>query len=344
MHIASGKYKKAHVQLPTAMPRDLVHRLNTLPFVEAGSERRICVDDAHGSPEQQCPRWIAGYCRGRNLRYTHSCWCSHKERPTERARFRLVEVDPQGAKGTEIRDKFQQSAPFHDGSRPRVVAIHAVQNDVLAQLHEEYRAYLRNKNKEEPSVRELYHGTNNRILDVLFRHGLQPPSDFQASDSCPVSGGKGLCTSLCNNDCKHCVERHRWEKCHMFGLGIYLADLAQKSHRYCSQPEELPGGRRRFRMVLCSVLGRALEVAGHLRAKDAMHDVCNVRALGDELKDMVEPHQCSIPSKHAVEGADLLAVKGLGGACRPGFSVVNSEYIAYHPYQCLPRYQITYEV
>jgi len=344
VHIASGKYKKAHVQLQEAIPKDLVHRLNRLPILEAGTERRICVDDAHGSPEQECPRWIAGFCRGRNLRFTHSCWCKHKDRPTEKAIYRLVEVDLWGAKGTEIMDKFMQSTPFHDGGHPYVVAIHAVQNDTLAKLHEEYRAYLRNKNKEEPSVRELYHGTNNKIVDVLFKHGLQPPSDFQASDRCPVSGGKGLCTSLCNNDCKHCVERHYWDKCHMFGLGIYLADLSQKSHRYCSQPELLPNGRRRFRMVLCSVLGRALEVAGHLKYKEAMHDVCNVRAVGDELKDMLEPHCCSVPSKHAVEGADLLAVKGLGGAVRPGYSVVNSEYIAYHPYQCLPKYQITYEV
>merc|ERR1719321_738298 len=241
-------------------------------------------------------------------------------------------------------EKFMKSAPFHDGSRPTVVELHAVQNDTLAHLHEEYRAYLRNKNKEEPSVRELYHGTNNNILDVLFRHGLQPPSDVQASDACPVSGGKGLCTSLCNNDCEHCVDRHEWDKCHMYGLGIYLADLSQKSHRYCSQPKLLPSGRRRFRMVLCSVLGRALEVAGHLRARDAMHDVPNVRALGDDLDGMIEPHQGRVPGRDAVERADLLAVKGLGCACRPGFSVMNSEYIAYHPYQCLPRYQITYEV
>jgi len=344
VHIASGKYKKAHVQLAGQVPRELVHRLNRLPFVEAGRERLICVDDAHGSPQQQCPRWIAGYCRGRNLRFTHSCWCAHRERPTEKARYKLVAVDLAGAKGTEIVDKFLQSTPFHDGVRPRVVAVHAVQNDTLAHLHEEYRLYLRNKNKEEPSVRELYHGTNNKILEVLYRHGLQPPSDMQASEACPVSGGKGLCTSLCNNDCKHCVERHEWDRCHMFGLGIYLADIAQKSHRYCSQPEVLPKGRRRFRMVLCSVLGRALELAGHLREKDAMHDVCNVRACGDELREMIEPHRCAVPSKRDVEGADMLMIKGLGCECRPGFSVVNSEYIAYHPYQCLPKYQITYEV
>lgn len=95
-------------------------------------------------------------------------------------------------------------------------------------------------------------------------------------------------------------------------------------------------------MVLCTVYGRALEVAGHLKCKDAMHDVCNVRAIGDELGDMVEPHKCSLPGRHEVESADILMVKGLGSEVRQGFSVVNSEYIAFHPFQCMPKYQITY--
>lgn len=343
VHIASGKYKKAHVTLPKAMPRDLVHALNKLPFVEGGQTRTITVDDAHGSPSQACPRWIAGYCRGRNLRFTHSCWCSHKARPTEKAKYKLVNVSLASAKGVEIVDKFMSSSPFHDGSRPAVVKIEAIQNDTLSHLHEEYRAYLRNKNKEEPTIRELWHGTNNNIVKTLCTHGLQPPSDTQASDECPVSGGKGLCTTLCNNDCKYCTKKHNWNRCHMYGLGIYLADLAQKSHRYNSQPEMLPSGKRRFKMLLCSVLGRALEVKGHLRMRDAMHDVVNVRAIADDLKGMIEPHDCCLPCNRQVEGADLLVIAGLGGACRPGMSVVNPEYIAYHPYQCLPRYQITYD-
>jgi len=237
-----------------------------------------------------------------------------------------------------------RTAFFLDESQPHVKAIHRIQNDVLADLHEKYRDYLRRKNKEEPPVRELFHGTNNRILEEVFTHGLQPPSDVKASDDCPVSGRKGLCTSLCNNDCRYCTERHEWDRCHMFGLGIYLADLAKKSHRYCSQPVELPDGSRRFRMVLCSVLGRALELSGHLRDREAMHDVSHVRALIHNLEEMIEPCEGSVPSKHDVEGADLLAVKGLGRACKPGFSVMNTEYIAYHPYQCLPKYVITYEV
>lgn len=41
---------------------------------------------------------------------------------------------------------------------------------------------------------------------------------------------------------------------------------------------------------------------------------------------------------------DILFVKGLGGCCRPGLSVFNSEYISFHPYQCLPLYEIAYRM
>merc|ERR1712241_13492 len=106
----------------------------------------------------------------------------------------------------------------------------------------------------------------------MGQHGLQPPSDTQASESCPVSGGKGLCTTLCDNTCVHCTQKHEWDRCHMFGLGIYLADMAQKSHRYVSQPQ-VHNGNRIYRMIVCSVLGKAYQIDGYLKSKDAMHDV-----------------------------------------------------------------------
>jgi len=46
----------------------------------------------------------------------------------------------------------------------------------------------------------------------------------------------------------------------------------------------------------------------------------------------------------AAEKSDLLFIKGLGNRVRPGYSVVNSEYIAFHPHQCLPMYEIEYEL
>lgn len=350
VQIVRGTFKKAHAILATPMPKDLVHKLNSLPFWEKGHERTICVDDAHGSPEQKCPKFIAKYCRGQNLRYTHPCWCWHFKRETERARYQLDFVDIESAKGNEIASKFIASGSFHDGY-PEVRSIRAINNPLLSRLHDEYRRYLATKHREEPMVRELYHGTNNNIHDIVFQHGLQPPSDCQASDACPVSGGKGLSTTLCPNTCKYCTEKHEWDKCHMFGLGIYLADLAPKSHRYVSHPEVTGSGQKVYRMIVCSVLGRAFKVEGHLKCADAMHDVANVRALTqDEVGKMIEPcraHGRADSSSNAQESAeksDMLFVQGLGTKVRPGFSVMNSEYIAFHPHQCLPKYEIAYTV
>merc|ERR1711967_195257 len=126
------------------------------------------------------------------------------------------------------------------------------------------------------------------------------------------------CTTLCNNDCQHCTEKHEW---------------------------------KRYHMIVCSVLGRAFKVEGHLKCADAMHDVPTVRALStDEVDAMIEP--CKGPHdadgqmtiQTPAEKCDMMFVQGLGGRHRPGFSVVNSEYIAYHPHQCLPKYEITYEL
>merc|ERR1712157_260237 len=234
------------------------------------------------------------------------------------------------------------------------------------------------KHMDEPAEQELYHGTNNNILDVLYTHGLQPPSDTNASDACPVSGGKGLCTTLCDNTCKYCVEKHEWRRCHMYGLGIYLGDMAQKSHRYISQPRTGKSGRPTYRMIVCSVVGKSYQVEGHLRDGQCMHDVVNVRALDEEDLDRTAwgrvvadeldcwrlhtgriakksteglrwnwsaSDECSADNREgSAEKSDLLFVKGLGSQTRVGYSVVNSEYIAFHPHQCLPKYEIEYEI
>jgi len=333
------------------------------------------------------------------LRHTHPCFCSHPPRATERARFTLEPIDLAGAKGVEIQSKFMASAPFHTGY-PRIVRINIIKNDTLSRCHEEYRKYLTTKHMEEPAEQELYHGTHNSILDILYQHGLQPPSDCDASPACPVSGNKGLCTTLCDNRCIHCTKKHEWDRCHMYGLGIYLADMAQKSHRYVKQPKA-----GIYRMIVCSVLGKSYQVEGHLKNKKCMHDVVNSRALDEEeLEQMIEPcaavkakrgvgaritgideygcwnvwgrvvaeeyecwrlctgrvakkateghkwewcatEECSADNREgSAEKSDLLFIKGLGDRVCQGYSVVNSEYIAFHPHQCLPKYEIEYEI
>merc|ERR1712056_10007 len=148
--------------------------------------------------------------------------------------------------------------------------------------------------------KELWHGTNCMALPDLLTHGLQPPADTRPGEDCPRSGGKGLSTSLCNNDCRYCTEKHEWDRCHMYGLGIYLADMAQKSHRYVSRPQR-KAGRDIYRIVICSVLGKAFQVEGHLRQKAAMHDVVNVRALVDDAVDeMIEKCQPCLSAESGV--------------------------------------------
>merc|ERR1712083_893061 len=94
-------------------------------------------------------------------------------------------------------------------------------------------------------------------------------------------------------------------------------------------------------MVVCSVLlGDALQLEGHLKCGDAMHCKHNLRAMGDLPKtvDLVR----DFGGKKPTDQRDILFVKGLGAECRPGFSVFNSEFISFHPCQCMPRYEITY--
>jgi len=397
LQVLCTHYSKAHIFLEEEMPLSVVKQLNRVPLLVGGASTSVCFDDYYGSPAQKCPKTIAGYCRGHNLRFTQPCWCQHEPRKTECAKYSLKPLPLDGAKGDEIVSKFMASAHHFYSGRPHVTAIRAIQNRTLQKCHDDYREYLRNKHGEEPVCQELYHGTNNNILDVLYTHGLQPPSDMEPSDACPVSGRKGLCTSLCTNSCKHCTRKHEWNRCHMYGLGIYLADMAAKSNRYVSQPKD-----GKYRMVVCSVLGKSYQVEGHLRGGSCMHDVFDVRAVTTEdMDEMIETCQpCRAPSaglgamivgsdggkwgkvvsdedscwrlssgrvanKHnegmrwfwsaesevsaeaietAPEKSDLLFIKGLGDRCRPGSSVINSEYIAFHPHQCLPLYEIEYRL
>merc|ERR1712217_566730 len=86
--------------------------------------------------------------------------------------------------------------------------------------------------------------------------------------------------------------KHEWGRCHMYGLGIYLGDISQKSNRYVSQPEN-----GRYKMIVCSVLGKSYEIDGFLKGDRIMHDVVDVRNLTDEdMDEMIEVCQpCRAP-------------------------------------------------
>eukprot|EP00746_Dinoflagellata_sp_MGD_P167123 gnl/MRDRNA2_/MRDRNA2_97498_c0_seq1.p1 gnl/MRDRNA2_/MRDRNA2_97498_c0~~gnl/MRDRNA2_/MRDRNA2_97498_c0_seq1.p1 ORF type:complete len:1053 (-),score=223.29 gnl/MRDRNA2_/MRDRNA2_97498_c0_seq1:239-3397(-) len=331
---------------------------------------RISVDDQQpNNPAcvgQMCPRLTgpSKYCRGWNL-HGHSKWqwgCpfEHPEnlRPTHGATFSLEEVAKGTAKFDEIESDLLRSSPFQsaDGGvgQPQIVRVQRVVNDPLSKIYEERRGFLHDKHGFVVE-KELWHGTNCKALPELLTHGLQPPSDTEPCDACPQSGGKSLCTTLCGTDCRHCsaissgcCKKHRWNKCHMYGLGVYLADLAQKSHRYVRRPTHAtdslqgtagPFGCRRapvYSMIRCRVcLGNPYLIEGNLLKADAMHDMCWCQDPTDMLESNSEEWNVS-------KGHDSYFIRGLTGAQKAGLGVYNNEYVVFHPYQILPLYQVDY--
>jgi len=230
-------------------------------------EFRISVDDQQpNNPRcsgKTCPRLTgpSHFCRGWNIRGHHSwqwgCPFDHPEesRATYGATFSFVPVARGTAKYDELETDLSLTAPFTSSSgasgAPRIIAVQRVVNKKLEGLYEERRGFLRDK-QGFVVEKELWHGTSCKALPELLTHGLQPPSDTKACDECPRSGGKGLCTTLCGTDCQKCQEPHAWGHCHMYGLGVYLADQAQKSHRYVREPDicRMPSVERRWQTIL----------------------------------------------------------------------------------------------
>jgi len=324
---------------------------------------QISVDDQQpANPRcagKVCPRFTgpSRYCRGWNIRGHHAwqwgCPFEHPEesRATHGAQYSLDVVPRGSAKFDEIQSDLTRSAPFFsaDGScgMPRIVGVRRVINARLEALYEERRGFLHDKHGFAVE-KELWHGTSCKALPELLTHGLQPPSDTQPAQACPRSGGRGLCTTLCSSSCAHCVEPHNWDRCHMYGLGVYLADLAQKSHRYVREPSIETSvadaatplrtgtkGQQVFSMLRCRVcLGNPYLIEGNLLNGKAMHDFCWCQDPSDMLESSEE--------WSVARGHDTFFVRGLSGAQKTGLGVFNNEYIVFQPYQVLPLYRVDY--
>jgi len=365
----NGARVGAFVLLQEPLSRSAYEVLRKRPY---RGRFRISVDDQQpGNPRckgKVCPRLTgpSHYCRGWNIRGHHAwhwgCPFEHPDdqRATSGASYSLENLPRESAKVDDIVTELARLVPFYssDGScgHPRIISVQRIFNARLERLYEERRGFLEDKHGFVVE-KELWHGTSCKALPELLTHGLQPPSDMCPSDECPRSGGRGLCTSLCGADCRHCVEPHCWDRCHMYGLGIYLADLAQKSHRYVrAAPTEVAaaGGavtglptplraadravaqaRPVYSMLRCRVcLGNPYLIEGNLLSGSAMHDLCWCQNPSDML-------ECS-EEWSVARGHDSFFVRGLSGSQKAGLGVYNNEYIVFQPYQVLPLYRVDY--
>lgn len=80
----------------------------------------------------------------------------------------------------------------------------------------------------------LYHGTCERFLDDIYNNGFKLPADYNQNSKCQnFPGNKTTSSSLCDVSCPDCCGKgkvqHQWNLCHMFGLGIYFADVRYES-------------------------------------------------------------------------------------------------------------------
>jgi hypothetical protein len=237
----------------------------------------------------------------------------------------LEMVPPGSAKFDEIQTELKRSMPH-----ARIVKVQRSQNIVLEKMYNERRKFLQDKHGFAVE-KELWHGTSVDAIPTLLEHGLQPPADSVASDACPVSGRKGLCTTLCSTECCHCTQAHGWGKCHMYGLGVYLADIAQKSHQYVRKSHGST-----YSMLRCRVcLGNPYLIEGNLLTGPAMHDVCWCQDPCEFLESLAEDWSIA-------KGHDSYYVKGQGGSQKHGLGVHNNEYVVFQPYQILPLYRVDY--
>lgn len=337
----NGSRVGAFVLLKESIGQASFHELSQRRY---HGECKISVDDAQpANPRcsgKLCPR-LSGpshYCRGWNIRghvsWQWGCAYSHPEesRPTFTAEFSLEALRSGSAKYDEINTEVVRSLP-----QARVVGMHRVQNGVLEALYEQRRKFIYDK-QGFAVEKELWHGTSCEALPTLLKHGLQPPADTEPSDSCPVSGRKGLCTTLCGTECVHCTKQHRWNRCHMYGLGVYLADVAAKSHQYVRMPKRDQAGRQVYSMLRCKVcLGNPYLVEGNLLQSAAMHDKCWCQDPSEALETLAEEWSTG-------KGHDAYYIKGQAGKQKHGLGVHNNEYVVFQPYQILPLYRVDYIV
>eukprot|EP01062_Namystynia_karyoxenos_P031562 TRINITY_DN2340_c0_g3_i1.p1 TRINITY_DN2340_c0_g3~~TRINITY_DN2340_c0_g3_i1.p1 ORF type:complete len:511 (+),score=144.63 TRINITY_DN2340_c0_g3_i1:730-2262(+) len=303
----------------------------------------ISVDDTQPDnpfkKDKPCPRLTgkSKYCRGWNIR-GHRSWhegCPYRHdaaiRPTAAAEYTLQDLPEGHAMYDKIVGDFKRSAPFHNGE-PQIKAVQRVTNSTLEALYTSRARYGGAKYKTIVEC-SLWYGTAVADLPEVLQHGLQPPSDTRPSDRCPRSGGKGLCTTNCDNQCEFCTEPHKWARCHMYGLGVYLADMAQKAHRRVR-----PGPRGEHALLYCKTnLGNPYLIEDDLVAEDAMHDFIRCDDPAGALRNVAEDYDTE-------GGHNSYYIRGKGDGAQRGRAVRNGEYAVFHPARILPQFLVRYEL
>lgn len=282
---------------------------------------------------QRCPHETDdNYCRDWNLKFLCTKHGKHLYRGglqhelDAKASATLTQLTPDSGIYQVVTTNFMSSWKYI-GARPVITKIERVRCPKLEGYFKMAQAKLCEKNPMYYTSQALYHGTCEANFDKLFEHGLQPPADYEASAHCKHYGnlaGK-ISTSLCLKTCLDCAGenavRHRWNKCHMFGLGVYFADQSSKADIYVSDAAGNVKGQKNKKMLVVDVLlGDAFEIT-KLKSRDEFHDIVT-----------------------APDSKDSIMAVGTNSNYSSELAVMNNEFVIFNPKQTLPRYVITYDI
>lgn len=233
-------------------------------------------------PQYTCPEERAyRYCRSKNLAFLKRCPHTHYSGhvPQEPS---YQPIDPKSDEFIVIKEDFIRNWKLR--KVPEVTRIERVTCDPAVQKAFDVKSNDLNRRGITGSLRQLYHGTHDDNIDRVLKHGFRPPADYGVHANCTAFGkyvaiGTAPVTSPCGVDCIACTsEQHKWNKCHMFGLGVYFADQSSKSDRYVRGSL---GTTRR--MLLADVLLGDPYIANCLTREDEYHDLI----IAPENKDSV---------------------------------------------------------
>jgi len=175
----------------------------------------------------------------------------------------------------------------------------------------------------------LFHGTSEANLRDIFKYGFIPPSDFAPDPHCEKSGhlaSVASACSLCDVRCQFCTKKHVWNRCHMFGLGVYFANQSSKCNQYISDMNRNKTAKKGRKMLYCTVELGQCECVEELQTADQMHDRTKPCKGCDSIYVMA--HKPPIPKD---ANGNILAV-------------LNDEYVIFHPHQALPEYLIEFDM
>lgn len=227
----------------------------------------------------RCPNETGGryYCRSWNLKFLKPCTHIHLYRSSydqecdSKKATQLVTLDPNGSTFTAVKTDFLAS--WKVGTKPTVTMIQQIKSAKMDHYFEMAEESLKVR-----LVQKLYHGTCEANFQRILDEGLQLPSDYEVNPNCPRCGAlhQKVNTSTCPASCDYCAGdnavQHKWKRCHMFGLGIYFADLSSKSDIYVRDAKGNKSDKGKKILVVEVALGDTHKIMA-LNSESELHDL-----------------------------------------------------------------------